>query len=208
MEKSRLDSRMSSMRYCMDVAKYLDDSPQHFIPLPSGASDAEIQQARDQHRLSRKNVAHMLNAIVLEIAIKVIWELDNNEDCRYTHNICSLFGELREKSRGELTEIYDGKLAMLARVEGTDKRGQRIKLGDLVQLQSLQEALVANEDTMKNFKYDGDFNGKSSAMGSVIWSNEILWTIPPLSYQRIPEALYHYTMGRVEEASSVEDSRS
>ena len=47
-----------------------------------------------------KNVAHMLNAIVLEIAIKVIWELDNNEDCRYTHNICSLFGNSVRRVEG------------------------------------------------------------------------------------------------------------
>ena len=196
------------MRYCMDVAKYLDDSPKHLIPLPSGASDADIQEAKDQHRLSRKNVAHMLNAIVLEIAVKVIWELDNNEDCRYTHNIRSLYEELSEKSRLELSNIYDEKLAILSGLEGTSKGGERIRIGDLVQLQSFQDALVANEDTMKNFKYDGDFNGKSSAMGSVIWSKETLWTIPPLNYRRIPEALYHYTMSRVQKANSREGSRS
>ena len=111
------------MRYCMDVAKYLDDSPKHLIPLPSGASDADIQEAKDQHRLSRKNVAHMLNAIVLEIAVKVIWELDNNEDCRYTHNIRSLYEELSEKSRLELSNIYDEKLAILSGLEGTSKGG-------------------------------------------------------------------------------------
>ena len=38
-----------------------------------------------------------------------------------------------------------------------------MRIGDLVQLQTLRDALVANEDTMKNFKYNVDFNGKSSA---------------------------------------------
>ena len=140
----------------------------------------------------------MLNAIVLEIAVKVIWELDHNRDCKYTHNISKLYGQLTEKSRGDLEVIYDAKSKFLAGLEGTNKKAQRVRIGDLVRMQSLQEALLANEDTMKNFKYNANFNGKSSAMGSVIWSNELIYTIPPLNRERLPEALYKYTLDRVQ----------
>ncbi len=142
----------------------------------------------------------MLNAVVFEIAIKVIWELDHDEECRHTHNIDTLYDELNEKSRRELKEIYDEKSTVLAGLEGTNKKGQRIRLEDLVQFQSLQDALVANKYIMKNFKYDGGFNGKSSAMGSVIWNKGILWTIPPLGHARFPEALYRYVDKRVQKA--------
>lgn len=80
--------------------------------------------------------------------------------------------------------------------------GKRIRLTDLVQLQSLQEALVANEDTIKNFKYDGNFKGKSSAMSSVIWNSEALWTIPTLNLTRLSEALCQCTIDRVEKATA------
>ena len=195
---------MESMRSCLEAASHLDDCPVYPVKVSAITSPSVIQETKERHRLSRKHISHMLNAVVLEIAIKVTWELDNEKECRYTHDIAMLYKELNEKSQRELKEIYNEKLAMLAGLEGTDKKGQQVTLGGLVQFQSLQDALVANEDTMKNFKYDGDFNGKSSAMGSVIWDEKTLWTVPPLDHVRFPEALYRYTVERVEGANSNE----
>ena len=201
MEVSRVKSMMSSLQSCMEIAKYLDDSPQHMIPAPSGASNATVSDIKDKHRLWRKHVAHMLNAIAFEIAIKVIWELDHRKDCRFAHNISDLFQELTEKSRGDLEAIYDMKSASLARLQGNYTKGRRIRLGDLVSFQSFRDALAANEETMKNFKYEGNFDGKSSAMGSLIWGEDLLYTLPPSKQERIPEALYNYVKVRVNKTS-------
>ncbi len=143
----------------------------------------------------------MLNAVVLAIATKVLWELDNNLECRHTHNIIALYGELDERSQRDIRTIYDEKLAILAGLEGPDKKGQRMRLGDLVKFQSLREAPKANEATMKNFKYDGEFKGKGSAMGGVIWDSKVFWTLPPLNFVRFPEALCEYTADRVQDAN-------
>lgn len=188
------------MRSCLEAAIYLDDCPYYPVKVSAITSPSVIQETKDTHRLSRKHVSHMLNAVVLEIAIKVLWELDNDNKCRHTHDINTLYEELNEKSRRELKNIYNEKLAVLAGLKGTNKEGQEIRIDDLVHFQSLKDALIANEDTMKNFKYDGDFNGKSSAMGSLIWNEEVFWTMPPLGHVRLREALYHYTVGRVNEA--------
>ena len=200
MSSERLTKRMESMRYCLETAKYLDDSPQHLVPVSSNATVGEIEDAKDKARLSRKHISHMLNAIIFEITIKVLWELDNHTECSYTHKIRALYGELSEKSRREVKEIYDTKSAELAKLEGTRKNKERIMVGDLVEFQSLEDALIGNEDTMKNFKYDGVFNGKSSAMGSIIWNEHLLYVMPSLDHMRLPETLYHYTMSRVEKA--------
>ena len=202
MNKNRLDARLKSIQSCMEVAKYLDDFPKHGVPIPKDASEADIEEIKDNYRLSRKHVAYLLNAIVFEIAIKVIWELDKNKECRFTHDICALNGELSGDSQRELKEIYEEKTSMLAELKGTDNNGRQTKLADVVKFQSLREALLANEDTMKNFKYDGVFDGKSSSMGSVIWNKDTLWTLPPLNQERLPEALYHYSMNRVRRAIS------
>ena len=204
MAENNMGRRLQSMQAFMEVAKYLDESPQHVIPILLGASENEIQELKDSHRLWRKMVAHLLNSIVLEITVKVIWELDNNAACPHTHNIRRLYGELEDKSQQELKQIYDDKAALLAGLGGNDKKGRSIRLGELVQLQSLHEALEANEDTIKNFKYDTEFKGKSSAMGSIIWEGDIGWTLPPLS-QRIPEALYCYAKNRLQVADQSEE---
>ena len=199
MDAQRLENRIASMRHCMETAKYLDDNPRHSVSVPASASEVEIEDAKDKARLSRKYISHMLNAIVLEIAVKVIWEIDNERKCRYTHNIIALYRQLSERSQEELRAIYEEKSAEIAGLEGTGKNGERITISDLVELQSLEDALMANEDTMKNFKYDGVFSEKSSTMGSMIWDGNLLWTFPPLKRIRLPEALYSYTKDRVEE---------
>ena len=199
--QSNLDKKMSSLQSFMEVAKYLDDYPNHPIPVRPNVSKSEIEELGHEHRKSRKFVAHILNSIVLEIAIKVIWELDNNAECRHIHDIACLFSELSKKSQEELTEIYDEKVASLASIEGRDQQGKQVLIGDLVLFQTLQEALVANEDTMKNFKYDLIFKGNSSAMGSVIWDDKVFWTFPAQTHQRLPEALYQYANNRVQKAN-------
>ena len=64
MDKNRLDARMKSMQSCMEIAKYLDEYPNHVVPIPKDASEADIEEIKDNYRLSRKHVAHLLNAIV------------------------------------------------------------------------------------------------------------------------------------------------
>ena len=179
----------------MEIAKYLDANPP--FQVLSNDTPQDIEESMDNHRLWRKSVVHMLNSIVFELTIKVIWELDHNQQCRYTHNISSLYSELKEKSRRELRDIYLKKSRQMATLEATDKQGNQTMLGNLVDFQSFEDALASNEDTMKNFKYDGVFKGKSSVMGSVIWNSETIWTLPPLQ-NPLPETLYYYARDRIQ----------
>ena len=141
---------MEAMRHCVEIAKYLDSSPP--VQVQTGASILEIQEAQDKHTWRSKKIVHMLGAIALEIAIKVVWELDNSYECRFTHDVMTLFSELTERSQRELRSMYNEKSAIIAKLEGTDRKGKRIRISDLVEFQSFDEALTANEDTMKNFK--------------------------------------------------------
>lgn len=181
----------------MEIAKYLDSNS----PFQGSTSDTlqDIEESIDNHRLWRKSVVHMLNSIVFELTIKVTWELDKNQQCRYTHNISSLYSELKEKSRRELRNIYTKKLKQMATLDITDWQGKQTVLGNLVDFQSFEDALASNEDTMKNFKYDGIFMGKSSVMGSIIWNSESIWILPPIK-NPLPEIFYHYARDRIQTA--------
>ena len=55
---------------------------------------------------------------------------------------------------------------------------------------------------MVNFKYDGEFKGKSTAMGGVMWNGEDVWTLQPINGS-FPEAVHRYTMDRVEKSGWV-----
>ena len=198
MDEARLKNRISSMQNSMDVAKYLDSRPP--IKVPKNASRALIEKTQDRLGWSSKSVAYMLNAIVLEIAIKVIWELDNGGKCKHTHDISKLFKNLDCTSQSDLKCLFDEKTRLLANLEVT--RGEtRIRLGELLQFQSWEETLVANRGVMVKFKYDGRFKGKSSAMGSAMWNEDggIVWMLPPMNDSFL-EALCRYTMDRFQKA--------
>ena len=138
----------------------------------------------------------MLYAIVFEIVIKVVWTLDKRMDCPYRHNIARLYDQLSDKSRQDIEAIYRDETAAFAIIRDEILA----RFGEYVQFHSLEEALIANEDTMKNFKYSNKFEGKSSILGSVTWGKETLWTLPSLDGARFPEALYEYAADRVKEA--------
>ena len=101
---------------------------------------------------------------MFELAIKIIWSIDVGEECGKTHDILSLYKELSTEKQLLIKNLYDSQLSVL-NVEGTGQDGSSIRVENLVDFQTLEEALESNKDTITNFKYDGQFRGKSSAIG-------------------------------------------
>ena len=195
MGNKHIEERMRAAEAFLEIAKYLASRPPYAAPL--GASATEIENIKDKHIWWRAVTCHMLYAIVFEIAIKMIWTLDNRMDCPYIHDIASLYDQLSDMSRQAIEGIYHDETTAFARIRDEI----RARFDEDVQFQSLREALIANEDTMKNFKYSNKFEGKSSVLGSVIWVKATLWTLPSLDGARFPEALYRYAADRVEKAN-------
>ena len=117
----------------------------------------------------KKAVIHFLYAIVIEICIKVIWEIEKNTPPKPTHDIFTRYTELSPESQQAISDIYD------IQVSKTHELISRYKIEKEIKLQSLEDALRANEQTMRDIKYDGKFNGKSSALGSVMWNEDNLY---------------------------------
>ena len=96
---------------------------------------------------------------MFELAIKIIWSIDNGKECGKTHDILSLYKELSTEKQLLIKNLYDSQLSVL-NVEGTGQDGSSIRVENLVDFQTLEEALESNKDTMTNFKYDGKFPRK------------------------------------------------
>ena len=177
---------MKAAEACLEIAKYLDSRPP--IKAVDGGLEAQ-QEARDRHILLSKIVCHFLYATVLEITIKIMWELNNRKECKHNHNICKLYEEIDENGQEKIRKFFDEKVSELDGLEG-EMGSKKIRLGDLVQFGSLEEALKSNEDTMKNFKYDNKFEGKTNAISSTIWNDETLWALPP-GYETFAAKLFN-----------------
>ena len=74
--------------------------------------------------------------------------------------------------------------------------GQVDNKGDIVnlqiKLQSLEDALTSNQETVKNFKYDGRLDGKSSVLCSVMWTEDEIYILPEPKIIVFPQLLLEY----------------
>ena len=185
--KQKLEEQLRIAESFVDTAKFLDATLRQFV---IGGTATSVENRRDKQQLQGKEVCHFLHAVVFEIGIKVIWALDKGKEYRRTHDILCLYWELSSEKRSRIKDLYDEQVSVLS-VEGTNRGGKTIRVDSLVDFQSLEEALESNKDTITNFKYDGKFSGKSSAISGVIWDSTTLWVFPQ-GYVMFPEKLLTY----------------
>ena len=165
---------------------FLDSATFHEKTLNIVPSDVVDSPEDAQSKLSdivyrRKLVVHFLYAVVIEISIKVIWEIENGTIPEYNHDIFSRYEELSPESKKKISGLYKTQVSHTTKLISLCN-GQRDSVGAVVNisqdLQSLEDALKANEQTVKNFKYDGRFKGKSSALCSLLWDAGLVYTLP------------------------------
>ena len=163
-----------------------------------GDSEEEIEARKDKQRYQRKKACHFLYAIIFELAIKIIWEVEKGEECEHKHHILKFYKQLPCESQLKIKELYGAQASMIRTQEGR-RKGNRISVNDLTKFQSLGEALKANYGTVTGFKYNGLYEGKSSVVGGVIWNEEIgsSWILPE-RFVVFPREILKYAKERVD----------
>ena len=119
--------------------------------------------------------------MVFELSIKIIWEIEKGKAPPYHHNILCLYRQLSQASQQKISDMYDDQVFNMEKLISECNR-RRNKGGEIVNLkvdlQSLEDALEVNEQIVKNFKYDGQLNEKSSVLCSIMWAGDTMWILP------------------------------
>lgn len=164
-----------------------------------GSSVEEAQAKRDDTALGRKFVTHFLYAMVFELSIKIIYEIEQGEEAPHHHNIWCLYRKLSPASKQKISGLYDVQVSNMEKVI-SECNGRRNRGGQIVNLkpplQTLEDALKINGQTIINFKYDGQVKGKSSVLCSTMWTDNRIFILPQLIADAIvfPEALLGYAI--------------
>lgn len=112
----------------------------------------------------RHNVTtHFLQAVILELIIKILFELDNNKAAPFTHNLVKIYRDIRDDTKVVLTKSYN-EARERRRIQFTNA-----KIED-VQFHPLDDVLSNNEKTVKNFKYDAMGVKSNSSVDGVFYS--------------------------------------
>lgn len=163
-----------------------------------------VPPSMDDQILERKKVCHFLYAVIFELAIKIIWEVEKGTPCKRSHQILQLYNDLSARSQAIIKQMYGHQQLSLRRIAGT-QHGLPMLLDDIADFQSLEEALASNADTITNFKYHGNFKSqsKSSAIGSTIWNESRIYACPPgPDFLVFPKQLINYAKEIIESQSA------
>lgn len=196
MLKTDLDRKIFMAKSFLDSATLHDMTPKNVV---IARSLEEAQAKSDDTALGRKFVTHFLYAMVFELSIKIIWEIEQGKSAPHHHNILCLYRELSPSSQQKISDLYDIQVSnmkqVISKCNGRRNRGGQI-VNLKIDLQSLENALEVNEPTVKNFKYDGQINGKSSVLCSTMWTDNRIMILPQLIANAIifPKALLEYAI--------------
>ena len=147
----------------------------------------------DDQILDRKKVCHFLYAMIFELVLKALWEVENGKECEHHHRILEVYKELSREKQLRIRELYNAQTALIKNQEDLQRKGNGERVDHLTEFQSLKDALEANFDTITNFTYEGLFHGKSSVIEGVIWNeDEELIYIFPQRYAIFPKELLSY----------------
>ncbi len=129
---SDIQERVRKKRFLIDCFLY---SP----PLPKGSGEEEA--------LKRGVRDHFLISVILELIIKILYELDRKEKAPYSHDLIKIFDPLEPETKAFFKTAF----------ERAKKRHQELfKKNNIHDVTShpLEDVLRANEGIIKNFKYD------------------------------------------------------
>ena len=173
MLETGLDQKIFMAENFLDSAQLLEATTNYVSSDTRENAEARLAD----NILRRKTVTHFLYAMVIEISIKVIWEIEKGETPKYNHDIWSRYTELSPDSQQKIANMYNTQVAnintIVSQCNGEKDRGGRI-VNITLDLQSLEDALKSNRQTVRDFKYDGKFDGKSSALCSVMKTDNLI----------------------------------
>lgn len=106
-----------------------------------------------------------LRAFILELIIKIFYELDQKKPSKKTHNILEIFQNLNDDSKKFIeSKFNEVRKNNIKKFETIDKA---------VIFHTLEEVLKSNHVMVTNFKYDGKFNRLNPSTNDIFYK-EIL----------------------------------
>ena len=169
---SKLDSA------CLLILGMESLRPSDLIPVSKAAVDAAStpDEALERQKYGMALTCAVIYPIVVELVLKHIWEQEQGKTAKRSHNVKSLFVQLRPKTRDDVEVLYDQccQAYKSAIALGQQQYGAEIVAVDMA---NLEKALQWNEESVKNLKYEMALHGQTVPTG-VIWSSKSVWVVP------------------------------
>lgn len=115
--------------------------------------------------LKHNVTVYFLNSIILELLIKILYEIDCKEEAPFTHNLSKIYEKLNIDTRDIFEKKYN---------KARKRKNQLFaKIPDNIKFHSLATVLANNEKIIKNFKYDAMAVSSNYSIDDIFY-NEII----------------------------------
>lgn len=122
----------------------------------------KLQTENDPDTILKHGVTnYYLSSVILELLIKILYELEFRKQAPFKHNILKIYEQLS-------TDI---KSFVRAKYDEARKRKEKIfkEIDSTVSFPPFHQLLESNEDFIKNFKYDAMGSKTNSAVDGVFY---------------------------------------
>ena len=152
--------------------------PDGMMPVSKAAVAAAstLKDAVERQEIGTALTCAVLYPIVVELVLKHIWEQEQGKTAKLHHNVHSLFMQLKPKTRSDVDGLYNQCCYAYQSAIDTGKR-QHGAEAVAVDMANLEEALLWNEEAVKNLKYEMTPCGQSVPTG-IFWSSKSVWVVP------------------------------
>lgn len=124
--------------------------------------------------LDINTTCYFLNSVIFELIIKILWEINHNKECTFTHDLRKLFSELSEESQKFLQQNYSQFKTQVESAIDSVTGG----VNENINYCDLDEALDINKKIVMNFKYEMTPSSKNSLFNNIVSTDKHLYTIP------------------------------
>lgn len=137
-------------------------------------NEAQHRKFLENDFLDINTTCYFLNSVVFELIIKMLWELDKNKKCYFTHDLKKLFSELSKESQLLVVQSYSRFKSEIETAIKSTPEG----LNANIKYCDLNEALALNETIIKDFKYEMNPSSKNSVFNNIVSTDEFFYAIP------------------------------
>ena len=123
---------------------------------------SSLNPSAESERVLRHAVTGIfLNSVVMELIVKIYYELDHKKLAPFSHNVLNLFNQLKSKTRNDLVEAYN---------EARDRKYKAFENieGDFT-FPPIEDVLKENEKIIKNFKYSPTAGTSNSSVDGAFY---------------------------------------
>ena len=119
------------------------------------------------------STCYFLNSVILELLIKIFWEIEKSKECPHTHSIENLYSQLSKDSQDFLSSKYtELKIQLEHKINSSSPNDLGLNYSNF------ETILSSNKKVVMDYKYEMKPNSENSVFNNMVSVGDHYYMIP------------------------------